>query len=89
MTQHTNKHTFDIYGGGLLPGEEIQALVQDFPVGVGDQGGQEGGRGDALGLLGSVAVPDTPSSQGSPRHTGVLGGPATSFNEIGFLSWMY
>ena len=52
-------------------------MVLDFPVAVGDQGGQEGGQGDALGLLGSVAVPDTPSSQGTLRHTGVLGGPAT------------
>ena len=60
-------------------------MVPDFPVGVGDQDGQEGGRGDALGLLGSVAVPDTPSSQGSPRHTGVLGGPATHSMRYGLL----
>jgi len=59
----------------LLPGEEIQVLVPDFPVAVGGQGGQEGGRGDALGLLGSVAVPDSRNSRGSPRHTGVLEGP--------------
>lgn len=56
----------------LLPGEEIRVLVLDFPVAV---GGREGGRGDALGLLGSVAVPGSRSSQGSPRHTGVLEGP--------------
>ena len=49
-------------------------MVLDFPVVV---GGREGGQGDALGLLGSVAVPDSRSSQGSPRHTGVLEGPAT------------
>jgi len=59
----------------LLPGEEIRVLVPDFPVAVGGQGGQEGGRGDALGLLGSVAVPDSRNSRGSPRHTGVLEGP--------------
>jgi len=59
----------------LLPGEEIRVLVPDFPVVVGGQGGQEGGRGDALGLLGSVAVPDSRNSRGSPRHTGVLEGP--------------
>jgi len=57
------------------PGEEIRVLVPDFPVVVGGQGGQEGGRGDALGLLGSVAVPDSRNSRGSPRHTGVLEGP--------------
>ena len=64
-------------------------MALDFLVGVGVQGGQEGGRGGGLGPLGSVAVLDSPSSQGSPRHMGVLGGPATSFNEMGFLSWMY
>ena len=75
--KQTNKHTIDIYRGRLLPGEEIRVLVPDFPVVVGGQGGQEGGRGDALGLLGSVAVPDSRNSRGSPRHTGVLEGPAT------------
>jgi len=59
----------------LLPGEEIQALDLDFLVEVGVQGGQVGGQGGDLGPLGSVAVLDSPSSQGSPRHTGVLGGP--------------
>ena len=71
-----------------LPGEEIQVLVLDFLVGVGVQGGQEGGLGGGLGPLGSVAVLDSRSSQGSPRHTGVLGGPVTSLYEMGFLSWM-
>lgn len=63
--------------GGRLgnPVEEIRVLVPDFPVAVGGQGDQEGGRGDALGLLDSVAVLDSPSSRGSPRHTGVLEGP--------------
>ena len=71
-----------------LPGEEIQVLALDFLVGVGVQGGQEGGLGGGLGPLGSVAVLDSQSSQGSPRHTGVLGGPVTSLYEMGFLLWM-
>ena len=60
-----------------LPEVESQALALDFPVAVGVQDVLEGVRGGGPGPLGTVAVLDSRSSRGSPRHTGVLGGPAT------------
>ena len=64
---------------------ESQALALDFPVAGGVQDVLEGGRGGGPGPLGTVAVLDSRSSRGSPRHTGVLGGPATMSMRWGFF----
>ena len=82
---HNTKYKVNI-SERSLPEVESQASALDFPVAVGVQDVLEGVRDGVLGPLGTVAVLDSRSSRGSPRHTGVLGGPATMSMRWGF-SW--